>query len=221
MQLRCKLMLSPSAAHGLIRRWRRSTSTVSCRPFGPFGGAAHDTPPRKSHAAVPAQQEDTDALQLYLFGVEAGQLHEVAQRLAVTSQVAPTQRLQGADAVLAARAKVSQVRDVPWCMRARLHLPSVLWVTSIVLRADADCDACFHDPSLICPSRWSWPSQLSRMQLQPLTVARAEDLPWCSRRAAGSGRPPAMPECPFSWCGNVVYQMQQYVRKWSAHAVQN
>ena len=56
------------------------------------------------------QQEDTDALQLYLLGVEAGQLHEVAQRLEVSSQVAPTQRLQGADAVLAARAKVSQVR---------------------------------------------------------------------------------------------------------------
>ncbi len=33
------------------------------------------------------QAEDTGALQLYLFGVEAGQLHDVAERLDVTSQV--------------------------------------------------------------------------------------------------------------------------------------
>jgi hypothetical protein len=91
---------------------------MCCRPFGPFGGAPLESP-RKSHTATPAQPEDSDALQLYLFGVEAGQLHEVAQRLAVTSQVTPTQRLQGADAVLAARAKVSQVRDVSWCMTVR------------------------------------------------------------------------------------------------------
>ena len=36
-----------------------------------------------------SQAEDTGALQLYLFGVEAGQLHDVAQRLDVTSQVRP------------------------------------------------------------------------------------------------------------------------------------
>ncbi len=35
------------------------------------------------------QAEDTGALQLYLFGVEAGQLHDVAERLDVTSQVRP------------------------------------------------------------------------------------------------------------------------------------
>ena len=33
------------------------------------------------------QAEDMGALQLYLFGVEAGQLHDVAERLDVTSQV--------------------------------------------------------------------------------------------------------------------------------------
>ena len=47
-----------------------------------------DAPPRSGRASAQSHQaEDAGALQLYLFGVDAGQLHDVAERLDVTSQV--------------------------------------------------------------------------------------------------------------------------------------
>ena len=134
------------------------------RPFGPFGGAAQE-PPRRGHAAAQAQQEDTDALQLYLFGVEAGQLREVAQRLEVTSQVAPTQRLQGADAVLAARGKVSQVRGAPWCMPRPPSFSTACCTVAVLASAiSADADA-GRLPASPCHD---WPHHWVRLQAAPL-----------------------------------------------------